>query len=79
MLINRITGATRILAKNQPQYLQLPIRDEPTDSGNAMVSSWQLTPDELERLSQGAPLYLRIMGIVHPPVLLFVGDPTEET
>lgn len=80
MMINRIPGATRVLAKDQPEYSQLPIRDEKRADGvNSMVSSWSPTPDELARLNAGAPVYLGILGTVHPPVILGVGEvPSEE-
>lgn len=55
MLIKLIEGCTRILGEAQG-YLRLPIRDIKLEDGTpAMQSSWELTPDEIERLVQGAP------------------------
>ena len=78
MLIRMIEGATRIIGKSQG-YLGLPLRDEviPCDVNGpetpAMVTAWEPTPDELAALNAGAAVHLRVLGTVHPPVLVFVG------
>lgn len=82
MLIARIAGATRVLGKSQG-YLGLPIRDEfrnTTVDGPqtpVMVTAWEPTPDELERLKKGALVQLCILGTGHPPVMLEVGEIPE--
>ncbi|WP_280987445.1 hypothetical protein [Georhizobium profundi] len=38
-----------------------------------MVTAWQPTPDELERLNAGASVHLRVLGVAHPPVMVEVG------
>lgn len=79
MIIGRIPGATRVLGKSQG-YLGLPIRDEIIDEGvngpgtPAMVTAWEPTPDELDRLAKGAPVHVRILGHVHPPIMVDVGE-----
>lgn len=83
MLIEAIEGATRVLGKSQG-FFGLPIRDGTTTErvvGDTpcMVSAWSPTPDELERLNAGARVYLKVLGTVHPPVLLEVGEPPEAT
>lgn len=75
-MIKRIRGTTRELGKAQG-YKGLPIRDEPTNDPviglcNAMHSAWELTPRELEDLNNGGTIVLRILGTVHPPVMLYV-------
>lgn len=47
---------------------------EIADRDGFMVSSWQPTPVELERLRQGKPIYLGIQGRSHPVVFLMVGE-----
>ncbi|WP_282029254.1 hypothetical protein [Paracoccus marcusii] len=80
MLIGTIEGVTRVIGKSQG-YLGLPLRDELincTVGGQctpAMVTAWQPTPDELARLNAGASVHLRVLGTVHPPVMVGVGDP----
>ena len=78
MLIARIPNATRVIGKSQG-YLGLPLRDEirnTTVDGPetpVMVTAWEPTPDELERLKKGALVHLVIVGMVHPPVMVEVG------
>ena len=74
MEIEHIPGATRVLAKNQPEYIPLAIRDEGHDGQNYMVSQWSPSPEELAALMLGAPIHLSIMGTIHPPVLISVGE-----
>lgn len=79
MQVAMIEGATRVIGKSQG-YLGLPIRDESINctvngAGTpAMVTAWQPTPDELARLVAGASIHLRILGTMHPPVMVEVGD-----
>ncbi len=79
MIIGRIPGATRVLGKSQG-YLGLPIRDEVINEGvngpgtPAMVTAWEPTPDELDRLAKGAAVHVRILGTAHPPIMVEVGE-----
>lgn len=88
MQINHIEGATRTIGKSQG-YKALPLRDDVTrliDPESmlvtirevadfpSMLTSWSPTPDELARLNAGAPVVLTILGTLHPPVMLSVGD-----
>jgi hypothetical protein len=85
MIIKHIEGATRVLGKSQG-YLGLPVRDEvreftvggETVKAPAMVTAWEPTPDELERINAGATIYLRVLGTAHPPVMLEVGEVPPE-
>lgn len=80
MMIGRISGATRILGQSQG-YLGLPIRDENEivngDHTPCMTTAWEPTPDELVRLNAGASVYLRVLGVAHPPVTIEVGEIPE--
>lgn len=82
MEVGRIRGATRVIGKAQGYY-GLPIRDELVDtavtgpSTPMMVTAWMPTPDELAALNAGAPIHLKVLGTVHPPVMLGVGDVPE--
>lgn len=83
MQIAMIENATRIIGKGQG-YLGLPLRDEVItcavngEGTPAMVTAWQPTPDELERLNAGASVHLRILGVSHPPVMIEVGPAPAE-
>jgi hypothetical protein len=80
MQIGRIEGATRVIGKSQG-YLGLPLRDEVVnDMVNvpgtpSMVTAWLPSPDELVALNAGAAIHLRVLGSVHPPVMVEVGSP----
>lgn len=82
MIIQHIKGATRVLGKGQG-YLGLPLRDElVSDTVNgpttpSMLTAWEPTPAELERLNKGAPVLLRVLGTQHPPVGITVGEIPE--
>ena len=73
MIVSMIKGMTRVLGEAQG-YLPLPIQDEPGKSSNAMVSAWEPTPGELQRLNDGAKVEVRIYGGVHPPIRVEVGE-----
>lgn len=78
-----IEGATRICGKGQG-YLGLAIRDElindPVNGPDTpqMVTSWEVFPDEIERLRAGAPVILSILGRTPPPLLIGVGEAPDE-
>ncbi|MEQ5793103.1 hypothetical protein LZ686_00445 [Paracoccus sp. NFXS7] len=80
MLIGTIEGVTRVIGKSQG-YLGLPLRDEVMnctvngEGTTAMVTAWQPTDEKLARLNAGASVHLRVLGTVHPPVMVGVGDP----
>ena len=82
MEIGRIQGSTRVVGKSQG-YHGLPLRDVVIDHPvtgprtRAMETAWIPTPEELAALAAGAPIILRLVGISHPPVLLYVGEVPE--
>lgn len=82
MQIGVITGATRIIGKSQG-CKGLPIRDEVIDEAvngpgtPAMVTAWLPTPKELAALNAGAAVRVRILGQIHPPIMVDVGEPPE--
>lgn len=82
----RIAGATRGMGKDQPGYATLWIRDEAIPTRDAdgeavvapsMMSLWEPTPEEVLKIAAGAPIKLLIIGSVHPPVWLAVGEVPE--
>lgn len=79
MLIKHIEGCTREIGKSQG-FNGLPLRDiviNDTVMGPgtpAMETAWEPTPAEIAKIVAGAPLVLRIIGTMHPPVLLMVGE-----
>jgi hypothetical protein len=83
MMIKMIAGMTRTLGKAQG-YLGLPVRDETIMSpevGNvpAMVSAWEPAPDEIAAIAAGGTVYLRVLGVAHPPVMIWAEPPPQVT
>lgn len=79
MQIAHIEGATRVVGKSQG-YFGLPLRDEVMNCAvngpdtPAMITAWEPTAEEIAALLSGAKVYLRVLGTVHPPVMLWVGE-----
>jgi antitoxin (DNA-binding transcriptional repressor) of toxin-antitoxin stability system len=60
------------------ECVTLSVHDMSDGNGhNLMVSRWEFTADELERVKAGAPVYLSIHGVVHPVVSLVVPQLVE--
>lgn len=86
MIIRAIDGFTRCLAKPKDWDEEkfgpctgLPILDHVDQNDqHSMISAWEPTPDEIKSLIAGAPIYLRVLGTIHPPVGLWVGKPPED-
>lgn len=81
MIIARIAGCTRVLGaptgwtpETSGPCVGLPIRDEMNGDVPCMVSAWEPTPDEIAAIVGGSKIYLRVLGVGHPPVALFVGE-----
>lgn len=53
----------------------LPIRDAMNGDQPCMVSAWEPTPAEIEKIVAGEKIYLSVIGTGHPPVMLHVGSP----
>lgn len=82
MIPARIEGCTRALGAppgwtpdSSGPCCGLPIRDEMNGDVPCMVSAWEPTPAELAALNAGAKVMLRVVGVGHPPVMLYTGEP----
>ncbi len=81
MKTEKIDGATRLLAIDQPEFEPLHIRDETvwlqTETGpqeaEAMTMQCRPTAEEIARLVAGEPLFVQILGVRWPPISLWVG------
>lgn len=82
MHIGRIEGATRVIGQRQG-YRGLPLRDEVIDCSvngaetPAMTTAWLPTSEELAALNAGAAVHVRILGTMHPPIMVSVGATPE--
>lgn len=66
-----VGGEAIIIAKDQPEFRQLPARTD----GFTVITHWQLTEIEKAMIAAGEPLVLQIVTFGHPlqPVHLSVG------
>lgn len=81
MLPGRPVNTTRVLGApvewdkdRDGSCSSLAIADVETQAGNAMESAWLPLPDELERLIAGAVVKVGLLGRVHPPIYVSVGE-----
>jgi hypothetical protein len=78
----RIAGATRYLGappgwdpEKNGDCSHLAIVDTQMDNGTpVMISAWEPTPAEIERMAAGKPVYLQVVGTGHPPVNVWVPE-----
>ncbi|MBK9156736.1 MAG: hypothetical protein IPM11_01170 [Micropruina sp.] len=82
MIIKMIEGFTRVLGKSQG-YLGLPVRDEIANCNvngavHTMVTAWEPTPGELQALNAGGAVYLRVLGVNHPPIMVWAEGPKTD-
>ena len=68
MLMGIIEGANCQALGNGDDVADLMV----INTGDGFVSAWFPTPEELAALNMGAPVYLHILGKVHPPVYVGV-------
>lgn len=73
----KLKNPTRTVGKEQIEYRSLDIVDTKYGTTPVMISYWRPSLDELERLNDGETLKLSILGTVHPPVLVQIGNPDE--
>ena len=79
MIPGAIQGATKSYGKpagmTDDECGSLLVREGHEGDWPTMTSAWYPTPEEVERLRAGAPVYLTIFGAGgHPPVALSVGE-----
>lgn len=65
-----------ILAKNQPQYKELPV----ICIGDRVMHRWTFTEDERKAILDGADLYITVMNFASPlqPISLLVSNNSEK-
>jgi hypothetical protein len=74
MTPNTLQDPTRRLNQNHEDgFAPLDIADVMTEHGNAMVSVWTPTAEEIAKIMKGEPVVLMIVGARMPPVAIGVG------
>lgn len=78
MIVAMIEGANRVCGKSQG-YLGLPVRDETVidkatgDIVNIMHTAWTPTPEEIEKIKNGANIIVSLIGMNPQPLMVTVG------
>lgn len=77
MMISQIEGANRTCGKSQG-YLGLPVRDETIIEKdgtitNIMHTAWEPTPEEIEKINNGAKIIVSLIGLNPQPINVDVG------
>lgn len=74
-------GVNVASAKDQPEHMPSPAMKIPKDPHGLVITRWQLSPEELERVKETGTIHLSILMFDQPlqPVLLTVDSPTEKT
>ena len=68
----KMPNKTRTLGEDQPEYVPLDVMEGLEDGSPKMTSQWELIPEEIAALTNGAIVELEILGTRHPPVRLSV-------
>lgn len=57
-------------------HMLLTLEDSPITGPNTptMQTVWHPNADEIERLASGAPIYVSLVGIGHPPISVVIGE-----
>lgn len=50
------------------------LKTRTADGKDILITCWQPTPEERERIAKGEPVWLTVYGRGHPPVWLEAGD-----
>jgi len=58
-----------------PHMLETAMHSTVTGPNTPTIQTcWFPSPDEIDAISKGAPIYLNLVGVAHPPVMLSVGE-----
>lgn len=58
-----------------PHMLLMLTNDSVTGPNTpTMQTVWLPNTDEIERLAAGAPIYVNLVGIAHPPISVIIGE-----
>lgn len=69
---NLVLGAPPQWPHGKAECGALPVTQRETAAGQAMVSYWEPSADDLRKLAAGGKIRLWIFGPMHPPVSLDV-------
>lgn len=72
-------GSNVVYAKDQPQYMPLPVCKVPGDDG-LVISIWKPTDEERQRISEGANIAVSMLTYNQPlqPLMVSVSNIEEK-
>lgn len=56
-------GVNVVFAKDQPEYMPLPAMKIPNDPQGFIITKWQLSPEELERVKETGTIHLSMLSL----------------
>lgn len=56
-------GVNVVFAKDQPEYMPLPAMKIPNDPQGLIITKWQLSPEELERIKETGTIHLSMLTL----------------
>lgn len=59
-------GVNVVFAKDQPEYMPLPAMKIPNDPQGLIITKWQLSPEELERVKETGTIHLSMLTFNQP-------------
>lgn len=57
-------GVNVVFAKDQPEYMPLPAMKIPNDPQGLIITKWQLSPEELERVKETGTIHLSMLTFI---------------
>lgn len=58
-------GVNVVFAKDQPEYMPLPAMKIPNDPQGLIITKWQLSPEELERIKKPEQYICRLRRLTN--------------
>lgn len=65
---------TIVLAKDQPEYLPLPVKVD----GDNVISCWELTAEEIDKVKETGKIWISMMNFGNPPYPIYPTVTKEE-
>lgn len=60
-----------------PQMLHIMGHNSVDGDVPTMLTVWHPTPDELAALNAGAGVFVSLVGVAHPPIMVYTGEAPE--
>lgn len=68
---------TCVIAENQDEYQNLPALVIPDNGFNTVISCWELSPEELEKVKETGKIWVSVMAFGALQPMILSSDPNE--